>query len=135
MPRFSVSKSFFTSSCRFFRGQPSFHNLKAILRVLVQMPARSINLNCGSTLTTTIEPGGEGLCIETKGWSIHPPARASLYGSFPITSSICLLFFVIPFQSTVCLPALRSLYCCSIHSYVFFKPSSSGIFGSQPRTF
>ena len=48
-----------------------------MLRVPMQMPARSMNQNWGSTPTTTIKPGGDGLCFETNGWSIHPPAKAN----------------------------------------------------------
>jgi len=59
-----------------------------MFRVQMQMPARSMNQNWGSTHTTTIDPGGEGLSFDTNGWSIHPPAKANRKGSLPSTSVI-----------------------------------------------
>src|ERR1700690_2918351 len=51
------------------------------------MPARSINQRSGSRPTTTIEPGGDGLWIDTNGWSIQPPASARRGGILPIKFS------------------------------------------------
>jgi hypothetical protein len=37
------------------------------LRVPLAMPQRSMNQRLGSSDTTTIEPGGDGLCLDTNG--------------------------------------------------------------------
>ena len=50
---------------------------------------------CGSICTTTIEPGGFGLCCETNGWSIQPPASCRRLGMEPsslATGEAVLLF-------------------------------------------
>jgi hypothetical protein len=37
-----------------------------------------------------MEPGGDGLRRETKGWSIHPPASAIRWGMEPMTEVISM---------------------------------------------
>jgi hypothetical protein len=48
-------------------GSPPFHSFIIARRVPVANPARSMNLNVGSTPTTTIEPVGEGFSREING--------------------------------------------------------------------
>ena len=45
----------------------------------------SLQVFPGHGATTTIEPGGVGLCWETNGWSIQPPASWSRLGIAPNT--------------------------------------------------
>ena len=75
-PAFSAAYSSRTRAAGSRAGSPSPHSRAATLRVLVPMPQRSMKRQVGSSATTTIEPGGVGLCCETNGWSIHPPANA-----------------------------------------------------------
>ena len=58
-------------------GSLPCHSFVATARVPVARPLRSMKRKAGSRPTTTIEPGGSGLCRETNGWSIQPPASAS----------------------------------------------------------
>ena len=76
LPRFSSAYSSRTSSAGSRLGRRPFQSSMATFRVPVAMPARSMKRNVGSSPTTTIEPGGQGLCRETNGWSIQPPAKA-----------------------------------------------------------
>ena len=50
-----------------FRVNVPAPTVTATLRVPVAIPARSMKRNRGSRLTTTIEPGGDGLCLDIKG--------------------------------------------------------------------
>src|SRR5215469_2436655 len=83
LPLFSASYSSRTSSSYGRFGTLPFQIFIAVARVLLAIPLRSIGRKLGSICTTTIEPGGLGLCRETNGWSIQPPANCSRFGIEP----------------------------------------------------
>ena len=76
LPRFSARYSSSTSWSGGCGGRPP-QVPRITARVPVAMPERSIQWKVGFTPTTTMDPGGVGFNFEQKGWSIHPPARAS----------------------------------------------------------
>ena len=64
---FSARYSLLTSSAGGLSGADPPQNSDATLRVPLAMPQRSMNQRFGSSDTTTIEPGGDGLCLDTNG--------------------------------------------------------------------
>ena len=73
---FSSAYSSRTSAAGARSGIAPCHKRIAALRVPVAMPARSMYRTVGCNPTTTMDPGGAGLCRDMNGWSIHPPANA-----------------------------------------------------------
>ncbi len=97
----------------------------ATLRVLVPMPQNSMKRTVGCKETTTIEPGGLGLSLDKKRL-IDPTAgkRHPVGNHADHVGNLGWREFEIIHDSslaqawswTVCLPAFRSAYCCSIQA-------------------
>src|ERR1017187_7113030 len=94
LPLFSTAKSSRARSAGGRSGNLPFQIRIAILRVLLPMPERSIGRKFGSICTTTMEPGGLGLCREANGWSIQPPASCRRLGMAPRSLAIGVVFCI-----------------------------------------